>query len=275
MISNIINDIENYINSLDEIPGNIMFYNEIPGVESEFKTELIEVKEEKIEYKAEIKEQIENKILIEEKTIIKNIEKPVYTNQDWKSCQDIPELKNSINQCTNCSLGFTRKNFVFGSGNPNADIMIIGEAPGADEDEQGLPFVGRAGQLLTKIIEAINLTRDEVFICNILKCRPPENRKPLVPEVDECEPYLKKQIELIKPKFLLLLGITAAETLLKTPIKMGTMRGNLMKYEGIDTLITYHPAALLRNPNWKPLVWEDVKLLRKLYDEYLNKKEKN
>jgi uracil-DNA glycosylase len=188
---------------------------------------------------------------------------------DWISSKTVEELYQNINNCQKCSLGKSRTNFVFGTGNPNADIMVIGEAPGADEDEQGKPFVGRAGQLLTKILEAIKLSRDEVFIANILKCRPPNNRKPLASEEDECEPYLKKQIELIKPAFILALGLTAVDCLLKKTHKMGDIRGSVMEYHGIKMLVTYHPAALLRNPNWKPFVWEDVKLLRKLYDEYL------
>lgn len=172
-----------------------------------------------------------------------------------------------ISGCMKCPLGAARTSFVFGSGNPNADIMVIGEAPGADEDAQGLPFVGRAGQLLTKILESIELQRDDVYICNILKCRPPNNRKPLVGETDSCEPYLWKQIELIKPKFILALGLTAAHTLLKSGETMTALRGTVHNYQGIPTLVTYHPAALLRNPEWKKLVWEDVKFLRSLYQE--------
>lgn len=176
-------------------------------------------------------------------------------------------LQAAICTCLNCPLGHTRKSFVFGSGNPDADIMVIGEAPGADEDEQGLPFVGRAGQLLTKILEAIELSRDEVYICNILKCRPPNNRKPLASETDQCEPYLWKQIELIKPKYILALGLTAANTLLKNKASMSELRGRTHDYQGIPMIVTYHPAALLRNPEWKKLAWEDVKYLRQLYTE--------
>jgi DNA polymerase len=177
----------------------------------------------------------------------------------------LEEFRATICECLNCPLGHTRKSFVFGSGNPNADIMVIGEAPGADEDEQGLPFVGRAGQLLTKILEAIELQRDEVYICNILKCRPPNNRKPLASETDQCEPYLWQQIALIKPKYILALGLTAANTLLKNKASMSELRGRTHDYQGIPTIVTYHPAALLRNPEWKKLAWEDVKYLRTLY----------
>ncbi len=184
----------------------------------------------------------------------------------WAATTTLTELNEQICTCMQCPLGHTRTNFVFGSGNPNADIMIVGEAPGADEDEQGLPFVGRAGQLLTKILEAISLPREEVYICNILKCRPPNNRKPLVGETDQCEPYLWKQIELVQPKLILALGLTAANTLLKNKESMTNLRGKIHDYHGIRTLVTYHPAALLRNPEWKKYAWDDVKLLRNLYD---------
>jgi DNA polymerase len=181
----------------------------------------------------------------------------------------LEQFNTKICGCMKCALGATRTNFVFGSGNANADIMVIGEAPGADEDEQGLPFVGRAGQLLTKILESVELGRDDVYICNILKCRPPNNRKPLASETDQCEPYLWKQIELIKPKFILALGLTAANTLLKNKESMTQLRGRIHDYQGIRTIVTYHPAALLRNPDWKKHTWEDVKFLRKLYQETL------
>ena len=193
------------------------------------------------------------------------------TDKDWQNSSTIDDLNEKIHNCQNCSLGFTRTKFVFGSGNSNADIMIIGEAPGADEDQQGLPFVGRAGQLLTKILESIGLSREEVYIGNIIKCRPPNNRQPLPAEVQECEPYLMKQIELIKPAFIIILGLTAADTLLKKKHKMADTRGMIQDYHGIKLMITYHPAALLRNPDLKRVVWEDMKLLRRLYDEYLGK----
>lgn len=209
-------------------------------------------------------------------------EKPILLETDlfsekpkWLETDNLDDFYNYIKDCQKCPLGVTRKNFVFGSGNPKADIMFIGEAPGADEDEQGLPFVGKAGQLLTKIIESINLKRSEVYICNILKCRPPNNRKPLVSETDECEPYLFKQIELIKPKFIIALGLTAAETLLKKKIKMAEIEGRIIDFKGTKMLVTYHPAALLRNPEWKRNVWEVMKQLRKLYDEYLQNNSKS
>lgn len=191
----------------------------------------------------------------------------VATSMGHEDVTSLEQFNAKICGCMKCPLGATRTNFVFGSGNPNADIMVIGEAPGADEDEQGLPFVGRAGQLLTKILESVEFQRDDVYICNILKCRPPNNRKPLVSETDQCEPYLWKQIELIKPKFILALGLTAANTLLKNKESMTQLRGRIHDYQGIRTIVTYHPAALLRNPDWKKHTWEDVKFLRKLYHE--------
>lgn len=187
---------------------------------------------------------------------------------EWEDSKSLNELYDKIHNCLECQLGNTRTSFVYGNGNPNADILIIGEAPGKDEDIQGKPFVGRAGQLLTKILEAINLTREEVYIANIIKCRPPENRRPLPEEIDKCEPYLKKQIELIKPAFILALGLTAADTLLKQKNKMSEIRGNIVEYYGTKMIVTYHPAALLRNSNLKKFTWEDIKLLRQLYDSY-------
>jgi DNA polymerase len=184
----------------------------------------------------------------------------------WTDAPSLEVLNSNICNCQDCALGATRKRFVFGSGNPNADVMVVGEAPGADEDEQGLPFVGRAGQLLTKILESVQLQRDEVYICNILKCRPPNNRKPTAEETDSCEPYLWKQIDLVQPRFILALGLTAANTLLKNKLSMGSLRGQVHDYHGISTIVTYHPAALLRNPAWKRETWEDVKFLRSLID---------
>ncbi|MFM2133515.1 MAG: hypothetical protein RL156_796 [Bacteroidota bacterium] len=186
----------------------------------------------------------------------------------WQNADSLPVLEQSICTCTKCSLAETRTKFVFGSGNPHADIVVIGEAPGADEDASGLPFVGRAGQLLTKILESVNFSREEVFICNILKCRPPNNRRPLPEEVDLCEPFLFKQLELIQPKFILALGLTAVDTLLRDKHKMADIRGSFFSYRDVRMLVTYHPAALLRNPEWKRAAWEDIKLLRRSYDEY-------
>lgn len=161
----------------------------------------------------------------------------------------------------------TRKNCVFGVGNPTADIMVIGEAPGADEDEQGEPFVGRAGQLLNKILEAVHFKREDVYIANILKSRPPNNRNPLPEEVEAHVPILYKQIALIQPKLILCVGRTSGTTLLNKQTTLGALRQTFHDLHGLPVLVTYHPAALLRNPNWKRPTWEDVQLLRKRYDE--------
>lgn len=187
--------------------------------------------------------------------------------EQWPSARDLSTLNAMIRECQKCPLGKTRTKFVFGVGNPNADILVIGEAPGADEDKQGEPFVGRAGQLLNKILEAVQFKREEVYIANILKCRPPDNRKPLPSEVEQCEPYLWKQIELIQPKFILCLGVTAAQTILRSKESMSQLRQSTHLYRGIPVLVTYHPAALLRNPEWKRPTWEDVQKLRKMFDE--------
>ena len=187
----------------------------------------------------------------------------------WREAPNLEIMEQIIQDCRKCRLWETRTKLVFGTGNPDADIMVIGEAPGADEDASGKPFVGRAGQLLTKILAAINLTREEVYIANIIKSRPPGNRRPQSDEVEACEPYLFKQMEFIKPKFILALGLTSVNTLLRSDYRMGDIRGKQLEYRGATLIATYHPAALLRNPQWKAATWEDVKQLRRLYDEYL------
>jgi DNA polymerase len=176
-------------------------------------------------------------------------------------------LASTVSVCTRCALHESRKQTVFGVGNPNAKLMFIGEAPGADEDAKGEPFVGRAGQLLTKIIGAMGMTREEVYIGNILKCRPPKNRDPLPSEVECCEEYLRAQIALIKPKYICALGRIAAHWLLKTDATLGAMRTQQHTYEGIPVIVTYHPAALLRNPGFKAPCWEDMKKLMALLKE--------
>jgi uracil-DNA glycosylase family 4 len=197
--------------------------------------------------------------------------RPARPKEPWEDTRTLDELYGMIHDCSKCDLWQTRTNFVFGTGNPHATLMLIGEAPGADEDAQGEPFVGRAGQLLNKILEAIHFKREDVYIANILKCRPPNNRKPLPEEVGDCLPYLRKQIELIKPKLILCLGLTAAENLLGTTEGLGRLRGRVLDYEGTPVMITYHPAALLRNPAWKRPTWEDVQAARKLHDELVGK----
>lgn len=165
--------------------------------------------------------------------------------------------------CKRCQLAGTRTNVVFGEGSPRAELVFVGEAPGADEDAQGRPFVGRAGQLLTKIIESIGLKRADVYICNVLKCRPPGNRNPLPEEMAMCVPYLERQLELIKPKVICALGKFAAQTLVNTEIPITKLRGRFYHYRGIKLMPTYHPAYLLRNPSGKKEVWEDMKAIAK------------
>ena len=172
---------------------------------------------------------------------------------------DYNQLRQEANRCKKCELHTTRTNVVFGAGNENADLMFVGEAPGRDEDENGEPFVGRAGQLLTKVIEAMELTRDKVYIANVIKCRPPNNRNPKRTEIESCEPYLIRQIELIKPKVICALGTFATQMLLRTEAKISSLRGNFLEYRGTKVMPTYHPAYLLRNPEGKREVWEDMK----------------
>ncbi len=192
---------------------------------------------------------------------------PEFPDEAWVSSESLTDLNKQICDCLKCPLGQTRTNFVFGVGNPASPVMFIGEAPGADEDAQGEPFVGRAGQLLNKIIEAVGMKREDVYICNILKCRPPNNRDPLPTEMETCSPYLLKQIDLIKPKFIICLGRISAQWLLSTNDSLATLRGKFHDFRGAKLMVTYHPAALLRNPNWKRPAWEDMKMFKKLYDE--------
>jgi DNA polymerase len=176
-------------------------------------------------------------------------------------------VREDIGDCQRCRLSSTRKTIVFGQGNPNARLMFVGEAPGADEDEQGLAFVGKAGQLLTKIIEAIGMRRDDVYIVNVLKCRPPQNRNPEPDEVLSCQPFLERQIDAIRPTVLVGLGKFGAHWLLKTAEPITRLRGRLGQYRGITVMPTYHPAYLLRNPGAKKEVWEDMKVVRALLNE--------
>ena len=170
--------------------------------------------------------------------------------------------------CTRCKLHtLGRSQVVFGVGNPNAQLMFVGEAPGADEDEQGVPFVGRAGQLLTRIIEAIELKRDDVYIANVIKCRPPQNRNPEPDEVEQCEPFLFQQIDAIRPRVIVALGKFGAQTLLRTQEPISKLRGRVFDYRGSKLVPTFHPAYLLRNPPAKREVWEDMKLVRQLLAE--------
>ncbi|MBK9098412.1 MAG: uracil-DNA glycosylase [bacterium] len=187
--------------------------------------------------------------------------------EDWEKAVSLDQFEKLVSSCTKCRLHKGRNKFVFGTGNPSADVLVIGEGPGAEEDKQGLPFVGRAGQLLTDMLKAIKFSREEVYIGNVVKCRPPENRTPMQDEMDTCMPYLKKQCELIKPKLILCLGLTAAKGLLKKRESLGELRKSIYEYEGAKVIVTYHPAALLRNPHWKKDCWEDLKKFRKLFEE--------
>ena len=170
-------------------------------------------------------------------------------------------MREELGECTRCKLHRHRTQIVFGVGNPKASLVFVGEAPGADEDAQGEPFVGRAGQLLTKIIQAMGMQREDVYICNIIKCRPPSNRTPETEEILACQPFLVKQLQAIRPKFICALGGPAAQTLLRTKEPISRLRGKFYDFHGIPLLPTYHPAFLLRNPYEKKTVWEDMKLL--------------
>jgi uracil-DNA glycosylase family 4 len=190
---------------------------------------------------------------------------PQSSQNDQHDTQNkLHKLGKIVSTCRACGLCETRTQTVFGSGSPAAKIMFIGEAPGAEEDKQGKPFVGRAGQLLTQMLKAIQLTREEVFIANILKCRPPQNRDPLPEEVAKCTPFLQQQIDLIQPKLLVALGRISAHYLLNTKTALTKLRGQLFEYNNIPLLVTYHPAYLLRAPQEKAKAYEDLKKIQKI-----------
>ena len=175
----------------------------------------------------------------------------------------LEEIREEIGDCTRCQLHEGRTNLVFGDGNTKARLMFVGEGPGRDEDMQGKPFVGRSGKLLTKIIEAMGLKREDVYIANVVKCRPPNNRTPEQSEMDTCEQFLFKQIRFIKPEVIVCLGATAAKSILKTKASLGSLRGKFHSYSGSKLMVSYHPAALLRNPNFKKPAWEDMQVVMK------------
>jgi DNA polymerase len=183
---------------------------------------------------------------------------------DQSNVLTLADVQKELGDCKRCKLHRTRRTIVFGEGNEKASLMFIGEGPGYDEDVQGRPFVGRAGQLLTKIIQSINLPREEVYIANIIKCRPPQNRNPEPDEIQSCSPFLMKQIRVIQPKIICALGTFSAQTLLKTETKITALRGKVFDLEGIKVIPTYHPAFLLRNPDKKREVWEDMKKIAEL-----------
>ncbi len=181
--------------------------------------------------------------------------------QQAASLEDVATL---VAACRKCKLCDSRTNTVPGEGPTTARLVVVGEGPGRTEDETGRPFVGRAGELLTKILEAIKLPRDQVFICNVVKCRPPDNRLPQYDEIAACMPFLHRQIELVKPKVILAMGGTASQSLLNTKQSLGALRNQVHRFRGIPLIVTYHPAALLRNPNWKRPTWDDVRIAARL-----------
>jgi uracil-DNA glycosylase family 4 len=183
--------------------------------------------------------------------------------KEVRASETLEEIRTDLGDCRRCRLSEKRKNIVFGAGDSHARLMFVGEGPGYDEDQMGEPFVGAAGRLLTKIIEAINYTRDQVYICNIIKCRPPGNRNPMSDEIEVCFPFLKRQIVSVKPDIICALGTFAAQTLLETKSPISKLRGSFYDYMGAKVLPTYHPAYLLRNPEKKRDVWEDMKKLMK------------
>jgi DNA polymerase len=179
---------------------------------------------------------------------------------------DLGGIAQRIRDCRACRLCEGRLNTVPGEGAPDARLVVVGEGPGATEDETGRPFVGRAGELLTEILAAIGLPREKVFICNVVKCRPPGNRKPQPDEIAACVPYLHRQLEVIGPRVILAMGGTAAETLLNTKQPLSQLRERVHEFRGIPLIVSYHPAALLRNPHWKKPTWDDVRIARRLLD---------
>jgi len=180
-----------------------------------------------------------------------------------KDASGLAEIQTDLDQCTRCKLSRGRQNIVFGDGNSRARLMFVGEGPGEQEDIQGRPFVGRAGQLLEKMIEAMGLKREDVFIANVVKCRPPENRNPEPDEIEACSPFLHRQIDSIRPTVIVALGKFAAQTLLQTETRISELRGHFVEYRGVKLMPTFHPAYLLRNPSSKKEAWDDLKMVAK------------
>ncbi len=188
----------------------------------------------------------------------------LFSNDPVPQAASLEAIAGLVASCTKCRLCEARRHTVPGEGPPEARLVVVGEGPGRVEDDTGRPFVGPAGELLTKILGAIELPRERVFICNVVKCRPPENRLPQFDEIAACVPYLFRQIEIVKPKVILAMGGTAAQTLLNTKQSLGALRNQVHRFRGIPLIVTYHPAALLRNPNWKKPTWDDVRIARRL-----------
>ncbi len=190
----------------------------------------------------------------------------LFSNDPVPQATSLDAIAKLIAGCTKCRLCEGRRHTVPGEGAADARLVVVGEGPGRVEDETGRPFVGPAGELLTKILAAIELPRERVFICNVVKCRPPENRLPQFDEIAACVPYLFRQIEIVKPTVILAMGGTAAQTVLNTKQSLGALRNHVHRFRGIPVIVTYHPAALLRNPNWKKPTWDDVRIARRLID---------
>ena len=215
----------------------------------------------------EILESIEDYLIYYKTLGVKEISLSMAPHKEKKSKETLEDIRADIGECTRCNLHKGRTYIVFGEGNPKAELMFIGEGPGHDEDVTGRPFVGRAGQLLTKIIEAMKFKREDVYIANIVKCRPPNNRVPEPEEVRTCEGFLHRQISVIHPKVIVCLGSVATQNLLKTEDKITGLRGKFTEWNGIPVLPTYHPAFLLRNPSMKRVVWEDMKKVMEFLSE--------
>jgi DNA polymerase len=206
------------------------------------------------------------------KKILRTIDKMIEELKKKKSLSELKtitleEVRKELEDCKRCRLYSSRTQIVFGKGKPNASLVFVGEAPGREEDLAGEPFVGEAGRLLTRIINAINLKREEVFITNVIKCRPPNNRDPKPEEIKACLPFLKKQLQAIRPRLICALGRIAAQTLLETTERISRLRGKIFEFQNIKVVPTFHPASLLRNPQWKREVWKDIQLVQKLLEE--------
>jgi uracil-DNA glycosylase family 4 len=190
----------------------------------------------------------------------------LFSSDPVQRATTLAQIADLVSSCTKCRLCEARNNTVPGEGAERARLVVVGEGPGKTEDETGRPFVGKAGELLTKILSAIGLAREQVYICNVVKCRPPENRTPQYDEIAACVPYLFRQIELLAPGVILAMGNTAAQTILNTKQSLGALRSKVHRFRGIPVIVTYHPAALLRNPNWKKPTWDDVRIAHRLLD---------
>ena len=189
------------------------------------------------------------------------------TTEEIEALSDLESVEAVALRCVRCPLHETRKSVVFADGSPDARVMCVGEAPGANEDETGVPFVGRAGQLLDRLLASVGFAREDVYICNVLKCRPPGNRNPEALEIERCSPFLRRQVALVAPEVIVAFGTFASRTLLGLNETLGRMRGRTHRYEGVPLVATYHPAALLRNPNWTRPAWEDLQRVRRVLEE--------